>query len=70
MACSQSAATVFKLSVLGDGQLGGVARGQAGGQAGRTVALLHLCQRRHQSGVGCIQGANPSFLIGQKTGSE
>lgn len=66
----QSAAAVLELSVLSDGQLGGVARRQAVADAGRAVTLLHLRQRRHQPRVRRVQGVDPLLLIGQRQEGE
>lgn len=63
-----SAAAVLELSVLSDGQFGGVGGRQAVADVGGVVALLHLRQRRHQPGVRCVQGADPLLLIGREDG--
>lgn len=62
-ACSQrpSAAAVFEFTILRDGKLGGVGGGDAIADL-HAVALLHLRQRAHQSGVGRVQGHDPLFL--------
>lgn len=58
----QSTAAVLELSVLCDGELGGVCGRQAVAQVVHAVALLHLGEGTHQPGVSCIQGADPLFL--------
>ena len=62
----QSAAAVLELSVLSDGQFGGVGGRQAVVEGGGAVTLLHLRQRRHQPRVRRIQRADPLLLIGQR----
>ena len=57
-----SAAAVFELSVLGDGQLGGVGGREAVAEVLDAVALLHLGQCRHEPRVRRVQRANPLFL--------
>lgn len=58
----QSAAAVFELSVLSDGELGGVGWRQAVAEVVHAVALFHLSEGTHQPRVSCIQGADPLLL--------
>lgn len=57
-----SAAAVLELSVLGDGELGGIGGREAIAQVVHAVTLLHLGEGTHQPRVSCIQGADPLFL--------
>lgn len=58
----QSAAAVLKLSVLSDGELGGVGGRQAIAEVVHAVSLFHLSEGTHQPRVSCIQGADPLLL--------
>lgn len=58
----QSAAAVLKLSILCDGELGGVGGRQAIAEVVHAVSLFHLSEGTHQPRVSCIQGADPLLL--------
>lgn len=58
----QSAAAVLKLSVLSDGELGGVGGRQTIAEVVHAVSLFHLSEGAHQPRVSCIQGADPLLL--------